>query len=479
MGRRSITGGVVPANGRIQFDFAIEGSRYRPTLRWEPSEANLRRAREHLRRIKARIAAGTFNFAEEFPDFRGLQKLPLSLRAPSCSEVFDAFLQHEETRVAKGDLATSTLASHRQCLDHVWRPAIGRLPFLGVRYSTLVKVADSHTWKKKTYNNAISALRRAFEFGYRDDPDKRDPAAALKGARIGKRDRPVIDPFSIQEAERLIAALHRDWGEAHGNYDEFRFFTGLRPSEQIALLVTDYDRSHGALSVTKARVAGVDKDVTKTGNDRRIALSPRAAAVLERQLVLRGRLWRAGQIDHEHLFFTATGESIRRLHVPYSHWRRTLRRLPIRYRKPYAARHSSVSWDLMIGRNPLWVAKQHGHSLLTMLRVYAAWTADTLEADAEAIREAMGDVTPKPADAPVARRFRAHLALDLPVAGRRVEPSTGKDEEIDGGEGGIRTHVPVLPDHPISSRRRYDRFGTSPALPKIPRRRRIMLNWRE
>src|SRR6185312_16808 len=32
-----------------------------------------------------------------------------------------------------------------------------------------------------------------------------------------------------------------------------------------------------------------------------------------------------------------------------------------------------------------------------------------------------------------------------------------------GGEGGIRTHVPVLPDHPISNRRRYDRFGTSPA----------------
>jgi hypothetical protein len=31
-----------------------------------------------------------------------------------------------------------------------------------------------------------------------------------------------------------------------------------------------------------------------------------------------------------------------------------------------------------------------------------------------------------------------------------------------GGEGGIRTHVPELPDHPISSRRRYDHFGTSP-----------------
>lgn len=257
MGRRSITGGVIPTHSRrIQFDFAIGGVRYRPTLCWEPTEANLRRAREHLRRIKARIAAGTFNFAEEFPDFRGLHQLPLPLRAQTCSEVFDAFLRHGEMRVAKGDLAPATLASHRQSLDHVWRPAIGPLPFLGVRYSTLVKVADAHPWKKKTYNNALSALRRAFEFGYRDYPEQRDPAAALKCARIGKRDRPVVDPFSIREAERLIAALHRDWGEAQGNYDEFRFFTGLRPSEQIALLVTDYDRAHRTLSVTKVRVAG-------------------------------------------------------------------------------------------------------------------------------------------------------------------------------------------------------------------------------
>ena len=27
----------------------------------------------------------------------------------------------------------------------------------------------------------------------------------------------------------------------------------------------------------------------------------------------------------------------------------------------------------MLGRNPLWVAKQHGHSIATMLWVYAAW----------------------------------------------------------------------------------------------------------
>src|SRR6185437_9167306 len=43
-----------------------------------------------------------------------------------------------------------------------------------------------------------------------------------------------------------------------------------------------------------------------------------------------------------------------------------------------------------------------------------------------------------------------------------------------GGEGEIRTHVPELPDHPISSRRRYDHFGTSPVNLKF---RRVYLSF--
>jgi integrase len=72
-------------------------------------------------------------------------------------------------------------------LDHVWRPALGRLPFLAVRYSMMVKIADSNCWNKKTYNNCISALRRAFAFGYLDHPEGRDPAANLLCARIGTK----------------------------------------------------------------------------------------------------------------------------------------------------------------------------------------------------------------------------------------------------------------------------------------------------
>jgi len=111
-----------------------------------------------------------------------------------------------------------------------------------------------------------------------------------------KKDRPAVAPFTIQEAESLISRLHADWGAAIGNYDEFRFFTGLRPSEQIALLVTDYDARRALLSVTKARVLRRDKDRTKTQEDRDVELCPRAQDVLKRHLALRaefGAAWLA------------------------------------------------------------------------------------------------------------------------------------------------------------------------------------------
>jgi integrase len=261
---------------RIQFDFRIEGVRYRPSLRWLPNETNLHRARQLLVHVKARIAAGTFAFSESFPDFSKSPRVPLPLSGRTCTDVFDAFLDHEAARVERGDLAPATLAGHRQLLDHVWRPAIGTFSILAVRYTQLVRIADSHRWTKKTHNNAISALRRAFAFGFEDHPELYNPARALKSARIGRRDRPNIDPFSIQDAEVLIAAIHRDWGEAQSNYDEFRFFTGLRPSEEIALVVSDYDAVNGVLSITKTRVNGIDRDRTKTGDDRRVVVCARA-----------------------------------------------------------------------------------------------------------------------------------------------------------------------------------------------------------
>jgi integrase len=444
VGRSPLTSGIAAiGHHRIRFDFMFEGRRYRPSVLRTPTETNLRRAREQLSRIKARIEAGTFSFADEFPGFRDLQRVPDAGSPRTCGQVFDAFLKHCESRLAKNDMAAITVGTYRRVLNYFWRQRIGDSHFLSVRYSMLVAIADEARWSKKTYNNAISVLRRAFKFGYRDFPERHDPTVSLKSARIRKKDRPVIDPFTIQDAETLIAEIHRDWGEAQGNYDEFRFFTGLlrfftglRPSEQVALVVSDFDPTGGMLTINKACVGGVNKDSTKTSEDRHVALCPRTIQVLRRQIALRESLKRVGKIDHDRLFFKETGEPIRNLQYAHVRWRRTLARLPeIRYRKPYCARHSSVSWNLMIGQSALWVARQHGHSIATMLRVYAAWTEGAGEGDLEAIKRAMAARPSNLSRSGPAPREREKfpdrdLALDLSLARMVRQLSSGNQTRL-------------------------------------------------
>jgi len=67
MGSKWFTGGVVAAPcGRIQFDFIFKATRYRPSIKRPPSEANLRRARERLESIKHQIRLDTFSFKKNF-----------------------------------------------------------------------------------------------------------------------------------------------------------------------------------------------------------------------------------------------------------------------------------------------------------------------------------------------------------------------------------------------------------------------------
>lgn len=86
-----------------------------------------------------------------------------------------------------------------------------------------------------------------------------------------------------------------------GNYDEFRFFTGLRLSE-----------------------------------DRSIRLCPRVVAVLERQLRFRERFVREESITHTCSLLTKA-PPIPEVRFPHVRRKRTLKQLPIRYRKPYTA----------------------------------------------------------------------------------------------------------------------------------------------
>jgi hypothetical protein len=105
-------------------------------------------ARERLKGIKTRIEAGTFDFGEEFPDYKFRDELKASGPTGSdrtCRHVFEAFLVHCDMLVEMHSLAFSTVNGYRKILNAVWTPAIGDDAFEAVTYSRLSAFAAAHT----------------------------------------------------------------------------------------------------------------------------------------------------------------------------------------------------------------------------------------------------------------------------------------------------------------------------------------------
>ena len=134
----------------------------------------------------------------------------------------------------------------------------------------------------------------------------------------------------------------------------------------------------------------------------------------------------------------------------YSRWRYVVERLPMPYREPYNARHTSVTMNLMIGKNFVWVADQHGHSPEEMFKTYAQWQRGATEDDIEAIRRAMV------AEATAARLSSSPqvppdprlTATKLPPGERWGRLSWRKISQRTGGADGTRTRDPRR-DRPV------------------------------
>ena len=381
MGRRSTTGGVIPKGDRIQLTFAYRGKRFRPTMDLPPTQANLKHARRRLEDIKRAIRVGTFDFASEFPDYRFRSGMGDGVPQPTFGSIADKFL------ASIGDLEYATRESYRKILKSFWRPRIGGKAIGDIRYGDLAAIVGGEPWaSNKTRNNIVSVLRRVFSFAYADEIIERDPTERLKSLRV---QRTPPDPYMVAEAEAIIATMLKTSGKYAANYVEFGFFSGCRPSELIALLWDSVDLPGGTVRIDKARVMGKDKDRTKTAVARDIELCPRALGVLRRQRELTG-------LRGKHVFTEDDGQPFHDLQLPWKRWRQAHKRFGTRYREPYQMRHTSVSWNLMIGKNLLWVAEQHGHSAAVMLKTYAKWLKGATEKDLDAIRGAMGFATHLP-----------------------------------------------------------------------------------
>ena len=90
------------------------------------------------------------------------------------------------------EFAFVTAQGYRKLLAQIWRPEIGPKILDEVCYSELAKIANGYQCSKKTYNNAISVIRCASDYGDKDHPEKHNPASGLTCLRMTKKDSPPL-----------------------------------------------------------------------------------------------------------------------------------------------------------------------------------------------------------------------------------------------------------------------------------------------
>ena len=202
-----------------------------------------------------------------------------------------------------------------------------------------------------------------------DTPPTSNPAEDARGAKVQK---PPPDPFSREEADKIVAAMTARFPARVANLVATWFWTGMRTSKIVGRRWSNVNLTSATLSVTEAQVRGVRKLTTKTNAARTVKLDGLALAALERQAVFTAEQC-AAVFPDPHADRSCDDE--RAFHRSF--WTPVLKDLAICCGRTcnMALTHATVM--LMAGMNCLFCAKQLGHSVEMLLRTQSKWIDGT------------------------------------------------------------------------------------------------------
>jgi integrase len=370
----------------VRVSFSWKGERRRETLDLSPTPSHEKYASRLVGEIRRRINAGTFRYAEFFPESSHAERPEPAPEKRTFSHYCQLYLD------SKGRAADATKSQYRNALAF-WKGKIGAdKPIDTITHAELAALVGSHPWPSwKLCNNYLIPLRGAFKLAVRalkfDNP--------LDGIENMPRVKKLPDPLSADESEAILADIKEHYPEPVWNYFVFAFQAGMRPEEIIALRWEDIDWHRKTARVVRARTfRGTVKDV-KNHEERDVDLSPRALAALERQKV--HTLLMKAEVFHNPV--TGKPWHDERSQREY-YWNPALLRRGIRRRRAYATRHTYATRLIMAGIKPPYIARQMGHTLQVLYTTYARWIDEAdkgVEASklAAALGEFDDDFSPK------------------------------------------------------------------------------------
>lgn len=397
MGKRGFNIEVREHSIRIEFNYNGTTVRERFTLNGKslpPTPPNVAYAKRTADTIRQRLSAGTFRFEDFFPD---------SPRAKVEDEQKETFgrladLWHE----SQGRLAGSTKDQYGTAV-RFWKRLLGdqRL-IVDITHKFLAAKVGGYAWKSaKQHNNYLIALRGVFDLEYRGPASVHNPMIGIENMTVTRK---LPDPLTIDERDAILADIAKHYDERVLAYFTFAFYTGMRPEEIIALRWSDisYLDDSPVARVQRVRTfRGSEIDDTKTHVVRDVDLVQQAVdalAIMKPHTYLL-RTKRAGdEDDAADIFQSPTTRAA--WHDERSqrdtYWKPCLKRLGVRWRRPYNTRHTFATVALMKGVPPAYIAAQLGHSIKMLLEKYARWIPANDGGAARALlASAMGSSPPR------------------------------------------------------------------------------------
>lgn len=340
---------AVEVRGRtIRIDFTWNGQRYRERYPGAPTVERIRQAERIQDRIRSAIQDGTFSSA----DYR---------RYFPHKATSDAFGPYAQRWLESTTVSEATRQEYRKALNRYWLPELGDTPLSSLIPSHIKQVIAAAPFPSpKTKNNALTPLRKILELAYFDEATTKPLAPFVRGEKHQKQ---PPDPFTPEERDFIIAHFS---GQHLGPYFRFMFWSGLRPSEALALQWGDVDFNSKYVRVEKAQSKGRALTRTKTGKIRDVRLNAESIAALQAQKA-------ASYLAGGSIFVTEKGEAYGTEKAQRMAFTRALKKLGIRHRPQYNTRHTYATVCLMAGLNTTFVAGQLGHSVQMLLTVYSRW----------------------------------------------------------------------------------------------------------
>jgi integrase len=378
--------------GKLYLDFMCQGHRCREQTALPDTSANRKRVEALLQKVEAKILLGAFDYAEQFPDSRNLQKIKgaNAVTAPGGSSgsedatqnqtpLFADFAEQwfEESKIQWRNSHTRNVVS---ILESSLKPAFKNKRLGKITKADILAARNKMAKRRgrgtsgllaaKTINSHMTILRMILaEAGERYDFT--NPYLNIKPLKLQKVH---IEPFSLDEVDKILKHVREDYR----SYYQIRFYTGMRTGEIDGLKWEHVDFAKREILVRETLILGQTEYTKTDGSQREIPMFGPVYDALKTQYEATGKL-------SKFVFCNRLGQPLDHNNVTKRVWYPLLEYLKLKKRRPYQTRHTAATLLLASGENPEWVAHTLGHSSTEMLfKVYSRYIPNLTRMDGSA-----------------------------------------------------------------------------------------------